>query len=664
MDLFDNLFIDDDLDYDTEDEDIAEESVVFSTKDNYYNLGNWKPGKETNILFVAGHSGAGKTTLGKEIAERYGAHFIELDRYNKGAYSRASSTNGWNLSDTSVTTDADRICKDYYSNKEFNYDVNTLSTSEYRNKERKGVIWLYNYCTNRPNELFVWEGVSIQNVIDPNSFKDKPVIIKGTSLIKSATRAMIRDNSAYQKSTISAYGEQEKQIRQFKKYMDEEGHKTNDVYSSIHLSYASESVSLSQAIPEIYNGKKYYPVYIVLMANKSALGDAIRSFTKEPYSHSSISFDAGMQDLYTFGNKIIKKGEYTKRQFGSAREAFKHDSFKWSYPPNTDSDIYVMFFTEKQVKNMIKTVDDIFDHHEEYKYNISGLIKYIFGLKTKDPHKLFCSQFVTLILSKGRKDLLTRDPSLYSPYGITELRGIKLVDRCTIGTYNRARVEKKTKQIFQSIVKSGDLTALEATEGFFKNIDSVAMESSMDYPIDLPYFTVEEAQESAKVDDIRFETPKELIDWMSKNIKYSEFTKLKTINQLMKTKCGSCHDQALFIQQMLNRMGLTANRGFFIAFKPGTNEGGMTHTFVYYINSNGSVTWVENSWNSARGIRTYKSVNALRVDIFKRYSNMPECKKYPCLEFKTVSGVKPGMNLDQYVSAIVGSNSSSITIGD
>lgn len=56
------------------------------------------------------------------------------------------------------------------------------------------------------------------------------------------------------------------------------------------------------------NDKKYFPLYIILYANKGIVGDAIRNFTKEPYSHSSISFDTSMNTIYTFGQRIILDG--------------------------------------------------------------------------------------------------------------------------------------------------------------------------------------------------------------------------------------------------------------------------------------------------------------------------------------------------------------------
>ena len=801
----------------------ANESVIFNRKDSYYNLNKWKTGKDSNILFICGHSGSGKSTLGRQISSEYNAVYIELDEYIRGEYCEPK----WDP--TTSNTREENLLKEFYSHPEFNFDRNKLSNASFCNSVNRAMAWLYRYASAHPGTLFVWEGVAIHNFMSFDFLKEKPVIIKGTSMLSSKIRAQKRDGS-YGTSTLNEYGPEEQRISKLRKFMNSNAFVTNDYRASIHIdSTAMEGcVSLANANVERYNGKKYYPLYIVLMANKSILGDGIRAVTGEPYSHSSISFDASMQDLYTFGNKIIKKGEYTKREFGSAREAFRHDDLKFSYPPNTVSDIYVMFFNEKQINAMRKKVDDIFAHHDQYKYNISGLIKYVFGLPTKDPHKMFCSQFVTMILNEGKKGILTRDPSLYSPYGITELRGIHYVYGCTIGTYDQKIVEKKTKQIFEKIVKSGNLSALEATNSLFDNvdIDDIAMETSLtsevkdgykpkghknlsefktvkidknfidkyksdfkflihimpsyryqesvawldesnkivgvvavkypktesdstnmirsleiskdyqgyglskqilDYAVntlkgntlsvaiknklaikvyndygfvitddsknkvnsgkqsyyqmtldghepvtesvsdfdidDLTYYTVESVATFEQDPKYNFKTPKELIDWMKKNIKYRNYSKLMTSDEVFLKKYGSCHDQAIFIQRMLNRMGIQSNREFFIAFREGSETGGQTHTFVYFTDpDNGMVTWVENAWEDCRGVRVYKNINALRQDIFDKYKKEKESKDFPSLLFKPVSGVKPGMKLNEYVDAVLKSKSEEIIL--
>ena len=46
------------------------ESVLFNTKDFVYNLDKFEQEK-TNILFITGYSGGGKSYLSRELAKKY-----------------------------------------------------------------------------------------------------------------------------------------------------------------------------------------------------------------------------------------------------------------------------------------------------------------------------------------------------------------------------------------------------------------------------------------------------------------------------------------------------------------------------------------------------------------------------------------------------------------
>ena len=86
--------------------------------------------------------------------------------------------------------------------------------------------------------------------------------------------------------------------------------------------------------------------------------------------------------------------------------------------------------------------------------------------------------------------------------------------------------------------------------------------------------------------NIEFHTPEELLKWMNQNIRYSNFTKLKSPEEVFTSKSGSCHDQVMFEMYCLRKMGLTPKAEFFIEYHPHKTQGGMTHSFVYYKKEN------------------------------------------------------------------------------
>lgn len=156
------------------------------------------------------------------------------------------------------------------------------------------------------------------------------------------------------------------------------------------------------------------------------------------------------------------------------------------------------------------------------------------------------------------------------------------------------------------------------------------------------------------VETVTFKTPEELSRWMRSNIHYANFSHLKSSNEVLTSKSGSCHDQVVFEYNELKKIGKKPKILFFIAYKEGSNQGGMTHSLVYY-NENNKIKWFENSWSGLEGIHTYDSLSELKDDIKKYYSNMPDAKNFPELEFKSVriSDFKTGMSLGNFVSGIM-----------
>lgn len=152
-------------------------------------------------------------------------------------------------------------------------------------------------------------------------------------------------------------------------------------------------------------------------------------------------------------------------------------------------------------------------------------------------------------------------------------------------------------------------------------------------------------------------TPKEFNTWMKSNIRYANFNRLKTDAQVLKDHCGSCHDQVAFAYPVLRRMGVNPRILFLIAYKPETNQGGMTHSLIYWEDKN-DIYWFENAWDGAQGIHKFQSLDALKNDIKMRYDKMPGAKQFPELEFRktSISRFVPGSNLSQFVNSIMGND--------
>jgi hypothetical protein len=145
---------------------------------------------------------------------------------------------------------------------------------------------------------------------------------------------------------------------------------------------------------------------------------------------------------------------------------------------------------------------------------------------------------------------------------------------------------------------------------------------------------------------------------MKQNIKYKEFDKLMSPEEVLIKKRGSCHDQALFEYDVFNEnFALPKKLLFFVEYNENESSGGMTHTLLYYTDKDNKLYWFENAWGGQEGIHgPYKDVKALKMDVEVQHSKLPSAKRYPKLEWGRLSRskLKPGMNLGDYVDLCLG----------
>ena len=148
-----------------------------------------------------------------------------------------------------------------------------------------------------------------------------------------------------------------------------------------------------------------------------------------------------------------------------------------------------------------------------------------------------------------------------------------------------------------------------------------------------------------------FKNETELLNWMKNNIRYEHNDsswKLKSYEEVLQTKSGDCHDQSLFEYTVFNQQNIKCGRLFIIEYYGNEiHNAGATHTICYFIKNN-KYYWFENAWDNKRGIHgPYSNLNELKEDI---YVNWEFSGKNDKLYICNLSGVKPGMDLEEYVT--------------
>lgn len=167
------------------------ENVFINRKDVKKNLDNWGiKENQDNILYITGFSGSGKTTLAKEYASKYNAEILSLD---------------WLDFIWAETTRSRFILKAFKKFPKYKSVLEKCSSAgKFNSKDDREIFitlnpeiikYIVDEMHKEKNNLFIIEGLQILYEIFPIDLDNVPIIIKGTSGVKSFIGRTIRKNN-------------------------------------------------------------------------------------------------------------------------------------------------------------------------------------------------------------------------------------------------------------------------------------------------------------------------------------------------------------------------------------------------------------------------------------------------------------------------------------
>ena len=165
----------------------SEESILFNEKDIVLGapIEDWETGK-TNILFVTGFSGSGKSTISREYSVKYKCNCIELDKIAWPALFKDEDLKNM-----------DPIVYEFFTK-------NPLGKKYRYTPKNKDLRYEFiDYCMNNCDHKIIIDGIQIlyyiydekNNKFNTSRFeklRQYPLMFKGTSLIQSSIRATKR----------------------------------------------------------------------------------------------------------------------------------------------------------------------------------------------------------------------------------------------------------------------------------------------------------------------------------------------------------------------------------------------------------------------------------------------------------------------------------------
>ena len=286
-----------------------------------------------------------------------------------------------------------------------------------------------------------------------------------------------------------------------------------------------------------------------------------------------------------------------------------------------------------------------------------------------------CLEFMDKVMNIDPNDILSPGPVLeykyegkkhyyisdfyYQPYNLViEVKdGGDNPNTRNMEEYRRKQIAKE-----EYIIKNTDFNYIRLTNNDFGQLMSIFADLKMQL-VDNSKDRVIHVNEAVDMENKTFKSDIDLMNWMYDNIKYSNFTKLKSHDEVLKSKSGSCHDQVMFEYIELKKLGYNPKGLFFIEVDD-KGQGGTTHSLVYYRNKEKNICWFENAWRDMAGINRasddYNTITGIKRWIKELHDNKDfgNKEKYPKLIFHAFSipSHKPGESLQEFIDICLDGN--------
>lgn len=217
----------------------VEENLLVSKDNLEFNLENFN--QNNNILFITGLGGSGKSTIISEYATKYNAQPLEYDAVTSALIKGLENLNRNKIHPIILE----------YLEKENPRRLNGFSDPNFNKECVKFLNWFEANYSNDGN-LYVLEGMQIFLCFNPERFKDKPIVIMGTSVTKSMFRSVSRTYKRSHGDIIRTFKFFLKTIKRFPifvkndKRIDELIDTIQESYDDIYEDYIHESsISIS-----------------------------------------------------------------------------------------------------------------------------------------------------------------------------------------------------------------------------------------------------------------------------------------------------------------------------------------------------------------------------------------------------------------------------------
>lgn len=156
----------------------------------------------------------------------------------------------------------------------------------------------------------------------------------------------------------------------------------------------------------------------------------IKFYTREPYSHVSIAFDANLNEMYSFGRKKLHNpliGGFVTENIQSGI---------YSIFTETTYALYTLSVSEEQYARIRETIMEFERMKDDFSYNFAGLLGIMLGHPINRPNSYFCSQFVAYLFERSGIKIFNKPFGLVTPRDFRVCSSLKLIKTGKLSFYN------------------------------------------------------------------------------------------------------------------------------------------------------------------------------------------------------------------------------------
>lgn len=197
----------------------------------------------------------------------------------------------------------------------------------------------------------------------------------------------------------------------------------------------------------LYATNNLYPIYIVLSFSDTTFGYVERFLEKVKYSHSGISLDSNLKNIYTYA-------------FNKQNNGFNIENLH-NYVSNSSKAIIGVFaiFVDKSVKDKITdTINNFKKNIKRTNYNFKNLINVLANKPaSSNSLSLICSQFVDVVLKTADINITNKKSNLVIPqdFAIKNNPRIYKLYEGLARKYDENKVEENIATLFNLGAVSG-----------------------------------------------------------------------------------------------------------------------------------------------------------------------------------------------------------------